>query len=295
MTPWGALDGLTAFAPRTGPFPQRGFIEAWWRHHPSGEPLVAAAEGAALALVTGKGVARFPGDADLADYHSPLGADPAEACLAAVRAVPTGTRFDLDSLPLEAAELLMKHFAAGGVSLLMAPHDATMLLELPADPAVYVDGLDGKQRHELRRKRRRFAAEAGEPRLDRASDHVDWFIATHRRAAGAKGGFMTDDMAEFFTDLTREAGGVVDVLQDGAGAPVAAAFGFEDADTYYLYNSAYDPDRAGLSPGIVLTTALIESAISRGKARFDFLKGGEDYKVRLGAVPRQLFRLEGVK
>ncbi|HAX81359.1 MAG TPA: hypothetical protein DCY40_02185 [Actinobacteria bacterium] len=90
-----------------------------------------------------------------------------------------------------------------------------------------------------------------------------------------------------------EAGAVIDVLCDGDGAPVGAAFGFEDADTYYLYNSAFHQERSELSPGIVLVTALIDAAIAGGKRRFDFLKGGEDYKARLGAVPRPLFALEG--
>jgi len=56
------------------------------------------------------------------------------------------------------------------------------------------------------------------------------------------------------------------------------------------------PAEQGLAdalPGVVLVHELIESAIASGRTRFDFLKGDETYKVRLGAAARQLFTLEG--
>lgn len=175
----------------------------------------------------------------------------------------------------------------------MRPTDATMVLELPVEPAAYLAGLDVKQRHEVRRKRRRFAEQAGAPSVVRDQAAFPWFAATHRTASGDKGEFMTAEMEAFFAALMESAGGVVDVLVDGSGDRVAAAFGFEDADTYYLYNSCFDGERAALSPGVVMVTGLIEAAITAGRRRFDFLKGSEDYKLRLGAAPRALFTLEG--
>ena len=44
---------------------------------------------------------------------------------------------------------------------------------------------------------------------------------------------------------------------------------------------------------MVLLWMLFERAISTGIPRFDFLKGDEDYKLRLGAEPRPLYVLEG--
>ena len=75
------------------------------------------------------------------------------------------------------------------------------------------------------------------------------------------------------------------------GSPVAAAFGFEDDVAYYLYNSAFDPSAGRVSPGVVLVSLLIERAIATGKTIFDFLKGDEPYKFRLGAEPRPLFEV----
>jgi len=293
MTDWSALDGLEALAPHTGPFPRAEFLRTWWRHRPQGELIVTRASGGALAVVHDQGVARLAGEADLTDYHSPLGAEPAVAVAEVVALVGAGTRLEFDSLPVEAAGPLVNAFGALGVAVAMRHHDAAMVLELPRDPEAYLDALEGKQRHEVRRKHRRFAEEAGTPTLRRDPDAVGRFAAMHRTAAGDKGSFMTLEMEGFFTSLVGDAGAVIDVLHDGSGEAVGAAFGFEDADTYYLYNSAFDQSRAALSPGIVLVTALIEAAIASGRRRFDFLKGGEEYKARLGARPRPLYVLEG--
>ena len=293
MTDWSALEGLSALAPHTGPFPHRGFVEAWWGSRGRGElELIRRGEAAAAFVVQG-GLVEFAGEADLTDYHSPLGSDPEGLVAGVISRFAAGSRLVLDSLPVEAAEGLMKHFAAAGVSLSMLPRDATMVLDLPDEPGAYLAGLDGKQRHEVRRKRRRFEESAGSPRVVRDSSALPWFAAMHRTAPGDKGGFMTPQVEGFFGSLVSHAGGVVDVLHDGSGARVAAAFGFEDSDTYYLYNSAFDPDRADLSPGVVLVHELIESAIASGRTRFDFLKGDETYKLRLGAATRPLFTLEG--
>lgn len=293
MTDWSALEGLSALAPHTGPFPHRGFVEAWWSSRGRGDLVLVRRGEAAAAFVIDEGVASFAGEAALTDYHTPLGTDPEGVVAEAIGHFAAGTRLVLDSLPLEAAEVLMKQFAAAGVSISMRAHEATMVLDLPGDQAAYLAGLDGKQRHEVRRKRRRFEEQAGSPTLVRDPSALPWFASMHRAAPGDKGTFMTGEMEGFFGALVDLAGGAVDVLVDGSGARVAAAFGFEDADTYYLYNSAFDPERAELSPGVVLVDELIGSAIDSGRSHFDFLKGDEDYKVRLGAAPRPLFTLEG--
>ena len=120
----------------------------------------------------------------------------------------------------------------------------------------------------------------------------DAFVTMHRAALGEKGAFFDDAMASFFAALLDLDGAALDLLTAGDGTPVAAAFGFEEPDAYYLYNSAFDPDLGKVSPGVVLVDRMIEQAIAAGRARFDFLKGDEAYKFRMGAEARPLFRVE---
>ena len=158
----------------------------------------------------------------------------------------------------------------------------------------HLDLLDGKQRHEIRRKARRFAESLGEADLVEGVEFFDSFVEMHRSATGEKGRFMTESMASFFRDLLSAAGARLETLVVGDGRAVGAAFGFEDDDAYYLYNSAFEPSFAESSPGILLLHRLIGRVNATGRSRFDFLKGTETYKHRLGAVERPLYTVEGV-
>ena len=102
---------------------------------------------------------------------------------------------------------------------------------------------------------------------------------------------MDPAMEELFTSFEVKCGAVIDFLYGNEPDPVAAAFGFEDDDTYYLYNSAYDIGAGAASPGIVLVSELVKQALETGHRRFDFLKGDEVYKYRLGASARPLWRI----
>lgn len=278
-------------ADHTGPFPHRPFLEAWWRHEGHGDELaLVSTDDSTLPLRLSEGRVLFCGDADLTDYHNPLG-DPQEA-IGAAAARFTGTDYRFDSLPSAAAKPLLG--ALEGHAPSMTDDTVTAVIDLPDDLETWLAGIGKRNRHELRRKRRRFGEALGDANLERRDDPevVALFVEMHRAAAGEKGGFMTEAREEFFADLIANAGATVDVLSTEDG-PVAAAFAFAEADGYYLYNSAYAPSAASSSPGIALLAAIIETLIADGVPRLDLLKGDEPYKFRLGAVARPLYRIEG--
>ncbi len=285
---------LTPVAPRSGPFMTREFLAATARHTGAHIAIVESSHAAMLIERHGTTI-RFAGDPDLTDYHSPLGSGVPELVAAFAASLEPGTQLDLDSMPEEAADPVEAGLQTAGITTTRLQHEIAAVLDLPASFDDYLGDLSKKQRHEVRRKLRRFTEIAGEPRLVResGSDVVGVFADMHRRAAGEKGTFMTEEMEEHFVELEKNVGAVVDVLYGHDGRPAAAAFGFEDNATFYLYNSAYEPDLADASPGIVLVATAIADAIYRQKTRFDFLKGDEVYKFRLGAVERPLYRVRG--
>lgn len=294
MSTW--LDAPFSAAPvatATGPFPHRPFLETWWQHEAGDDELALISNGEALLpLRVSAGRVLFCGDADLTDYHTPLG-DPQPLIEVATDRF-SGGRFSFDSLPEEAAASLRAALDADGQSHRSTQEAVTAVLSLPGDAESWLAGLGKKERHEVRRKRRRFEELLGEARLERRFDAgaVASFAEMHRSSAGAKGGFMTEQREAFFADLVEHAGATVDLLVTEPG-PVAAAFGFQQTDGYYLYNSAYAPEAASASPGTVLLAALIERLVAEGVPRLDLLKGDEPYKFRLGAIPRPLYRIEG--
>lgn len=287
-------DDLMPIAPRTGPFAQRPFLETLWHHgaDDNGTLHIESSLDGAAAVVLSNGVVSLAGRSHLTDYHSPLGTTGADALVEALAYFPS-TPFDLDSLPAEATAPIMAALGAAGINAVLSEREATAVLALPTSYDDWLAALGKKQRHEVRRKRRRFEEEFGAIEIRRhTGDAVDVFCEMHRLSAGEKGQFMTEPMVEFFTELVESAGASIHLLTcDGVAR--AAAFGFETSDGYYYYNSAYDPAAAMASPGIVLFSTMIEAEIQRGATVFDFLKGDEPYKFRHGAQPRQLFAITG--
>jgi CelD/BcsL family acetyltransferase involved in cellulose biosynthesis len=246
--------------------------------------------GASWAIVAANGAVTAAGASDVVDYRSPLGGDPTEVVAAMVADHGPGTTFSFDSLPVEASEALSKALEANGVGTTTTHFTDAMVLSL--DGGDHLEALDAKQRHEVRRKQRRFDEALGQAVLVDDATRFDEFVALHRAAPGDKGEFMTREMEGFFRDLLTVAGARLDCLVTGDDRLVAAGFGFEDADAYYLYNSAYDPAVAEVSPGIVLLHRLIGRVAESGRSHFDFLKGTEPYKSRLGAQARALYLVE---
>lgn len=298
----GAGRDQQAMAPRTGPFPHREFLTAW--HEELGEgarAFIAFSERGEVALMEREGTIELLGEGDLCDYHSPLGdLDVAdfeklgEALSDQRRLLNFGLSFD--SLPAEVSEPMFSGLSAAGFDPLQVRlHQSALVLELPKTVDDFYSGLGKKDRHELRRKRRRYEESVGKVSLRTheasSTEGIDEFVRLHRLASGPKGEFMTPAREKFFRRLAAQPGWRTDLLETPAGAS-ACLFGYSDGTDYYLYNSGFDPALASSSPGLVVLTAMIEHTIEEGYGVFDFLKGDEDYKVRLGAIPRPLYVIE---
>lgn len=284
------FDGLEGepIAPMVGSFPHRSFLEVWRRHRPAGAARVIATATASLPLVVVGETARIAGEPHLTDYHSPLGTDLAGLGRTLLDVAP---RLVLDSLPVEAADPLQAELERAGATVERVPDGVCMVLDLDGSEQ-WESALGSKDRHEVRRKRRRFSRRHREGRVEQAPGEFGRFVDLHRRSDGPKGDFLSDSMVAFFEDLLALPGWRLDALRGGDGDVFAVGVGFEDEDAHYLYNSAFDPDAAEAAPGLVLIDQLIGGAAATGKHRFDFLRGAEGYKRRMGAVERPLYRLE---
>lgn len=288
-----AAFGMSAVAESVGPFPGRDWLRTWWEERGHGELLIAESRDSLAVLTIDDSIIEFAGEADLTDYHSPLGAASVAALVDLVTGLPNGISLQLDSLPAAASVAVAGALVAAGLSPTVRQHKVAAVLDLPDSFDGYLAAISKKERHEMRRKRRRFDNERGPATLVRQEgpEAVALFADLHRRSAGDKGAFMSSDMERFFLALHTNAGGFLDVLVDGLGLPAAAVFSFEDDKTSYLYNSAFEPDIGHLSPGNVVLSHLIETAIAAGRTVFDFLKGAETYKFRLGARARPLYEV----
>ncbi|MCY2982756.1 MAG: GNAT family N-acetyltransferase [Planctomycetota bacterium] len=69
------------------------------------------------------------------------------------------------------------------------------------------------------------------------------------------------------------------------GIVAAGAICFRDRSAVAMYLVGMNPECAQDRPGWILNTAFIKYAIEQGCSEFDFLRGDEEYKGRLGGVP----------
>lgn len=293
----GIPDTIETLPPRaaaTGPFARRPFLSAVTEL--TGEPVsTVVGDDSALVVVESDGEIRLAGDSELTDYHCPLGSEVKSAVAHLVETAEPGTRFRFDSLPEEAAVELVDAFGSLGTDATATDHAVTAVVDISAGYDEYLSAIGKKQRHEVRRKRRRYTDEIGELIHEVHTDAgwaLDEFLRLHRLSEGEKGEFMTADREAFFRRLLEQPAWRVDILRvPGEQRATAGLFSYVDHEGVYLYNSAYDHALRDASPGVAIVGSMIEQACREGIPRFDFLKGDEVYKFRLGAVARPLFEV----
>ena len=289
----------------------------WWEEFGAGKRLftltfVDSDRAVALASFTvddtpeGRRL-RFLGGDDLTDYLGPVAAardlhkELALAMLGFLAGFDDWSYFDAKCLPVPFgfAEWLVAAADQLGTPYEIELQDMTAVLPLPDSFDGYCDSLSPKQRHELRRKLRRFEREAPEAVYRRADDSslpedMESFVKLHRGSEGLKGKFMVAERATFFTRVAEQLQprGMLslDFLEIG-GEVAASTFSFEFNGVFYLYNSAYDHSLKAISPGLMLVAHLIRRSIEGKMTRFDFLRGQERYKFDLGAEPLPLHRV----
>ena len=279
------------------------WLEIWWREFQPGTELYLAAIrqksdiiGIAPLQVKGK-EASFVGSADVCDYLDfvivPGREDDFFNTLLDDLRQQGVNRLDLR--PLRPDSNVVTHLIAvaknRGFEVLCQEEDVTLELDLPPTWEDYLDALDKKQRHEVRRKLRRLweAGNVDYRCLEVSPSEVraltDTFLKLFSLSREEKADFMTARMESFFRSLA-EAMAEIKLLRFGilqVDALVAAMImGFDYNNSMYLYNSAYDPRYNSLSVGLLSKVLCIKESIKRGMKKWDFLKGAERYKYQLG-------------
>ena len=200
-------------------------------------------------------------------------------------------KLGLDLFPLEPDSYLVAHLKDRLTGVSVEKKDICPMLELPHSWEDFLAKLDGKYRHELRRKMRRINDKVIE---DVKSKDTDALLELMKVSDESKAQFLTPDIVAFFEELTAafSVNGWLRVRRliiDRRTACMILAFALKDR--IFLFNMGFDPAYRSMSPGIVTIAMDIRSAISEGYTYYDFLRGDEDYKYRLGAQERYTLRV----
>lgn len=177
------------------------------------------------------------------------------------------------------------------------------IVPLPQSFDEYLDSLDKRQRKEIQRKLRR-AKGAGDSLnwyvvngthdLDK---EIDKFLELMASSHPEKAKFLEDEQhVAFFKSVVpaaAEAGWLQMNFLEVVGEPVAAYINFDYENKILVYNSGLEPNKASaLSPGIVLLSYNIEHAIENKREVFDFLRGDEQYKYKMGGQDTKIYNLK---
>jgi CelD/BcsL family acetyltransferase involved in cellulose biosynthesis len=289
-----------------------GWLKVWWDKFGSGQvPYLCSVRhrneliGIAPFMIQGES-ARFMGDANVCDYLDVIvspgrGIEFFEVLRQHLKQQGIS---QLDLGAVRAESVVFSDFSAAAKRLndkiFCKPEDVSMELELPSTWDEFLNGLTGKERHEIRRKLRRLneAAQINfrvvESKAE-ASEQIDTFFELFKLNRSDKSDFMTDQRVSFFRSLA-EALAEARILKlfflDLDDTPAAAVMCFDYNSTVYLYNNGYDDRYRSLSVGLLSKVLTIQNSIERGKIKYDFLKGTEVYKHRLGGKPVQLYRCQ---
>jgi CelD/BcsL family acetyltransferase involved in cellulose biosynthesis len=176
------------------------------------------------------------------------------------------------------------------------------VIPLPRTFEDYLGRLDKKQRHEIRRKIRRAETE---PTLNwyivgpehNIQDELEKFLQLMAASHETKAEFLQDPKNQAFfrsiVPLAFERGWLQLAFLCVEDQPAATYLNFDYDARVLVYNSGLAPEAYGhLSAGIVLLAYLIEHAIETDRHVFDFLRGNETYKYRMGAVDTRVYKLK---
>lgn len=196
----------------------------------------------------------------------------------------------------ETATLRSHRFAD---TLTMSESEQTVApqMTLPADWEAYLQQLDRKQRHEVKRKWRKVEALSHQFEVLTSEEQVAAaladFFKLHASSSAEKAAFWNEQTTAFFTQLltrTATAEQLKLFFLEIQGERVATMLVFDFHSTYYLYNSGFNPNAYhNLSTGTVLTAYTIQHAIENATSNYDFLRGTETYKFRLGGKAHPIF------
>jgi len=285
------------------------WLEVWWHDFGSEAELYLGAirkggtiAGIAPLLLQGT-EASFIGSADVCDYLDFIVIPGSESDFFDILLDDLREKgiSRLDLRPLKPNSTVLAHLVGiaqdRGYEVSCKLEDVSLELDLPHTWNEYLSILTQKQRHEVRRKLRRLW-EAGEVTYriiedsKSVSESIAIFLKLFRESRKDKAIFMNAQRESFFNSLAKAMTQArllkLGILELNA-LPVATVMYFDYNNDIYLYNSGYDPRYNFLSVGLISKVLCIKDSIERDRGKFDFLKGAEEYKHRLGGKEVTLY------
>lgn len=293
-------------------FLEPAFQESWWGSNGSPKLFFIAVQEeqrpiGLLPLVKVGTTLQFLGDESVSDYLDALITPDKEVAAftgfrQALEQQSGWNTLQLISLPEDSLALtqLPQLAKAADWQFKQTQQDVCPIIELPASWDEYLAQVGKKQRHEIKRKWQRLE-EKGQVTFRVVTDTIAEptalanFFKLHAQSSLEKAQFWTPAHRQFFELMSATAsrsGWLRLYFLDFNGQPAACMYCFDYGDSLLIYNSGFDAATYGdVSIGHVITAYTIQDAIAQGKKRYDFLRGGEEYKLRYRPITHPVFNV----
>lgn len=329
LTEWETLHAASS----ASVFQSFTWLRAWWRHLGEGiascelHIVLIRQHGSLVAiapfLIQSKKISRLAYQKELrfmgtgiSDYMDVILMPGLENTLLRKIASHLGTLWrSIDSINLvEIADESLTRRVLGdelksyGVGVTVKVCDACPQVELKANWAETLTTLGGKRRRHLQAEFRQlhdnfpigYECIEDATMLDEA---LGDFIAMHKQRmakTGKDGAYADGRLEDFHREVCKEFhknGWLFLSFLTLGGKRVAAACSYMYKQKTYLHVCGIGEmgDAWRYSPGIVLQCLCIQESIRRGVKTYDFLRGTESYKYRLGAVDFPNWRIEAMR
>ena len=176
--------------------------------------------------------------------------------------------------------------------------EITPQLDCPASWEIYLNNLEKKKKHELKRKMNRLAQIPYEIRYSQTQMEIKTEISNLylliKKSLPPKNKFMTKTMQIFFDEFTSSFAANKQILLTQlitTKKTIAAILYFQYHNKLYMYNSGFNPDYQYFSPGLLLAAYNLQYAIEHKFTQLDFLRGNERYKYDLGAQDHFIYNI----
>ena len=317
-----AWDALLQTSAVNVPFLKYGYLKLWWHslgggEWENGEPYILLGYeqeklvGIAPLFRTvhdGKALLTFIGSKEISDYLDLIVSvkNAGSFCDAVIHHLmdEVPDLWDqIDFTNLHFTSLLLHFFQntslSKNISCTIEKDQPAPYFILPGNWDTYLESLDKKQRHEVRRKIRRVEQESENYRFFFVSDEKDLqksgeVFLDLMQEDPAKKIFLVPSMRTHMQNLLSWSftEGILKLcFLEINGVLSAGYLCFDDQKTIYIYNSGIHAELQYFSPGWVLLSYLIQWAIENSRIVFDFMRGDESYKYKFGALDSFIYKI----
>ena len=174
--------------------------------------------------------------------------------------------------------------------------DVSPGISLPDSFDEYLSNLTKKNRHEIRRKIRKFEKNFEFKIINANHENVDKLLLEFIRLMKLnpeKKLFLNQDRVNFMSKIIKysvlEGRGELNFIEINKDL-VSTSFAFKNNEKLFVYNSGFNNDYSEYSVGLINHVYNIKNKINT-YSYIDFLRGDEEYKYRIGCEDRNLLTI----